>query len=149
MDASDINSNMAEYQVLGFQITELVNFTIKHDIACLAFVQLNRDGITKESTDVVSGSDRLIWLCSSFTIFKTKSDEEMAEDNGATGNRKLIPIVTRHGGGLDDYDYINIDMKGEIGTVEEMMTKSEALKGTQLQREGFVIEDGGEAERPF
>jgi hypothetical protein len=123
--------------------------TVEYDFPCLSFVQLNRDGITKESTDVVSGSDRLIWLCSSFTIFKTKSDEEMAEDNGATGNRKLIPIVTRHGGGLDDYDYINIDMKGEIGTVEEMMTKSEALKGTQLQREGFVIEDGGEAERPF
>tara|TARA_Y100001938_G_scaffold145753_1_gene223154 strand:- start:34177 stop:35634 length:1458 start_codon:yes stop_codon:yes gene_type:complete len=149
MASNEINDSMKEFQVLGFQITKLHNLTVEYDFPCLSFVQLNRDGITKESTDVVSGSDRLIWLCSSFTIFKTKSDEEMAEDNGATGNRKLIPIVTRHGGGLDDYDYINIDMKGEIGTVEEMMTKSEALKGTQLQREGFVIEDGGEAERPF
>ena len=149
MASNEINDSMKEFQVLGFQITKLHNLTVEYDFPCLSFVQLNRDGITKESTDVVSGSDRLIWLCSSFTIFKTKSDEEMAEDNGSTGNRKLIPIVTRHGGGLDDYDYINIDMKGEIGTVEEMMTKSEALKGTQLQREGFVIEDGGEAERPF
>ena len=98
----------------------------------------------------MSGSDRLIWLCSSFTIFKTKSDEELAEDNGASGNRKLIPIVARHGAGLDDYDYINVDLKGEIGTVEEKMTKSEALKGSRLQQEGFVVDDKNEeAERPF
>ena len=34
----------------------------------------------KESTDAVSGSDRLIWLCTSFSIFKAKSSEEVAED---------------------------------------------------------------------
>ena len=149
MASNEINDSMKEFQVLGFQITKLHNLTVQYDFPCLSFVQLNRDGITKESTDVVSGSDRLIWLCSSFTIFKTKSDEELAEDNGASGNRKLIPIVARHGAGLDDYDYINVDMKGAIGTVEEKMTKSETLKGTQLQREGFVVDDNVETERPF
>ena len=74
----------------------------------------------------------------------------MAEDGGETGNRKLIPIVSRHGGGLDDYDYINIDMKGEIGTVEERMTKSESIEGSRVQKEGFVIESGEEEiEEPF
>ena len=55
-------------------------------------MQLNRDGITKESTDAVSGSDRLIWPCTSFTIFKMKSDEEKAEDNPKNGNRKMVPL---------------------------------------------------------
>ena len=150
MASNEINDSMKEFQVLGFQITKLHNLTVQYDFPCLSFVQLNRDGITRESTDVVSGSDRLIWLCSSFTIFKTKSDEELAEDNGASGNRKLIPIVARHGAGMDDYDYINVDLKGEIGTVEERMTKSEVLKGSQVQQEGFVVEDKNEeAERPF
>ena len=41
---------------------------------------LFRDGITKESTDTASGSDRIVWLCSNFTIYKRKSDEEIAKD---------------------------------------------------------------------
>ena len=88
MGSESISSAMQEYQVLGFQITKLHNFMVKYDVPCLAFVQLNRDGITRESTDVVSGSDRLIWLCTSFSIFKMKSDEEMADDGGDHGNRK-------------------------------------------------------------
>lgn len=138
MHSSQINDSMKEFQVLGFQITQLHNFTVQYDVPCLSFVQLNRDGITKESTDVVSGSDRLVWLCSSFSIFKTKSDEEIAEDGGASGNRKLIPVVSRHGGGLnDDYDYINMNMRGEIATIDEGMTKSELLHSTSQEQDGF------------
>lgn len=148
MDASDINSNMAEYQVLGFQITELVNFTIKHDIACLAFVQLNRDGITKESTDAISGSDRLVWLCSSFTIFKNKSDEEIAEDQGQTGNKKLVCVEQRHGAGLADYDYINLTMTGNLGRIEENSTKLEAQKENKINTDGFDNEIQDD-EKPF
>ena len=77
MGSESISSAMQEYQVLGFQITKLHNFMVKYDAPCLSFVQLNRDGITKETTDVVSGSDRLIWLCTSFSIFKMKSDEDV------------------------------------------------------------------------
>ena len=73
MSSSGITNNIQEYQALGFQITNLHNLAVKYDFPCLSFVQLNRDGITKESTDAVSGSDRLIWLCTSFSIFKLKS----------------------------------------------------------------------------
>jgi len=31
-------------------------------------------------------SDRLIWLCTSFSIFKEKSAEELAEDGPKAGN---------------------------------------------------------------
>lgn len=81
MTPDKITNNMQEFQVLGFQITALHNFCVQYDCPCLSFVQLNRDGITKESTDTVSGSDRLIWLCTSFSIFKNKSIEEIEEDD--------------------------------------------------------------------
>ena len=101
MSSSSITNNIQEYQALGFQITSLHNLCVKLDVPCLSFVQLNRDGISKESTDAVSGSDRLIWLCTSFSIFKAKSPEELAEDGPTSGNRKLVPIVSRHGAGMD------------------------------------------------
>ena len=70
MSSNSITNNIQEYQALGFQITSLHNLCVKLDIPCLSFVQLNRDGITKESTDAVSGSDRLIWLCTSLQYLK-------------------------------------------------------------------------------
>ncbi len=96
MSSSGITNNIQEYQARGFQITELHNLTVKYDFPCLSFVQLNRDGITKESTDAVSGSDRIIWLCTSFSIFKLKSAEELAEDGPNGGNRKVVTLKATH-----------------------------------------------------
>jgi replicative DNA helicase len=146
MGSEGISASMQEYQVLGFQITKLHNFCVKYDVPCLSFVQLNRDGITKESTDVVSGSDRLIWLCTSFTIFKMKSEEEIAEDTAQYGNRKLVPVVARHGSGLDDGDYISIKMYGSIGKIEESRTRNQIHDPQQANQEGFEIEDDIDAE---
>jgi len=112
MDSQGMSQDLKEYQVLGFMMTSLHNFAVRYQVPIVAFIQLNRDGISKESTDTASGSDRIIWLCSNFTIFKRKSDEEIAEDGPTQGNRKLVPLVSRHGGGLDDNDYINCHMKG-------------------------------------
>lgn len=146
MSSDGMNASMQEYQVLGFQITKLHNFMVKYDLPCLSFVQLNRDGITKESTDVVSGSDRLIWLCTSFTIFKLKSDEEKAEDNIENGNRKLVPVVARHGEGLDDGDYVSMKMFGSIGRLEEGMTRNEIHNNSRSKKEGFEIDENFDAE---
>ena len=146
MGSEGISASMQEYQVLGFQITKLHNFCVKYDVPCLSFVQLNRDGITKESTDVVSGSDRLIWLCTSFTIFKLKSEEEIAEDKIQNGNRKLVPVVARHGSGLDDGDYISIKMYGSIGKIEEGNTRNQIHNTIQNHEEGFEVEDDIESE---
>lgn len=125
MSSSSISNNIQEYQALGFQITSLHNLAVKYDFPCLSFVQLNRDGITKESTDAVSGSDRLIWLCTSFSIFKVKSVEEVAEDGPNAGNRKLVPIVSRHGPGMEDGNYINMKMFGDKAKLEELRTRDE------------------------
>lgn len=141
MSSSSISNNIQEYQALGFQITSLHNLAVKYDFPCLAFVQLNRDGITKESTDAVSGSDRLIWLCTSFSIFKLKSAEEMAEDGPNAGNRKLVTIVSRHGPGMEDGNYINMKMFGDKAKLVELKTRDEfkAMRGTNGAIEGADI----------
>ena len=141
MGSESISSAMQEYQVLGFQITKLHNFMVKYDVPCLSFVQLNRDGITKETTDVVSGSDRLIWLCTSFSIFKMKSDEETADDGVENGNRKLVPVVARHGEGLDDGDYVSMKMFGKYGRIEEGSTRNEIHQDIRSRNEGFEIDE--------
>ncbi len=142
MSSSSINNNMQEYQALGFQITNLHNLAVKFDFPCLSFVQLNRDGITKESTDAVSGSDRLIWLCTSFSIFKLKSAEELAEDGPSSGNRKLVTLKARHGGGLLDGNYINMNMIGSHSQLIELRTRDEIRSSP----DGDVIEG---ADVPF
>ena len=141
MSSTGITNNIQEYQALGFQITNLHNLAVKYDFPCLSFVQLNRDGITKESTDAVSGSDRLIWLCTSFSIFKLKSAEELAEDGPNAGNRKLVTLKARHGAGLLDGNYINMNMLGEYSRLNELRTRDEqrsspdpngAIEGAEL-----------------
>jgi len=141
MSSSSITNNIQEYQALGFQITSLHNLAVKYDFPCLSFVQLNRDGITKESTDAVSGSDRLIWLCTSFSIFKLKSAEELAEDGPSAGNRKLVTLKARHGAGLMDGNYINMKMFGEYSKLEELRTRDEfvAYRETQGAIEGSEL----------
>ena len=142
MSSSSINNNMQEYQALGFQITNLHNLAVKFDFPCLSFVQLNRDGITKESTDAVSGSDRLIWLCTSFSIFKLKSAEELAEDGPSAGNRKLVTLKARHGAGLLDGNYINMNMIGSHSQLLELRTRDEIRSSP----DGGIIEG---ADVPF
>ena len=148
MDTQGLSSDMKEYQLLGFMMTSLHNFASKYKIPIVSFIQLNRDGITKESTDTASGSDRIIWLCSNFTIFKRKSDEEISEDGPSAGNRKLIPVISRHGGGLDDNDYINCNMKGWCAKITEGKTKLELMNSNMDEEEGFVV-DNDKEEIPF
>jgi len=151
MDSAGISQDMKEYQVLGFMMTSLHNFATKYKVPIVAFVQLNRDGITKESTDTASGSDRIIWLCSNFTIFKRKSDEEIAEDGPNNGNRKLVPLISRHGGGLDDNDYINCHMKGWCAKITEGKTRLELISSGNKEKpsNGFVIDENNDEEISF
>lgn len=148
MNSIDIK-DMAEFQALGFMMTSLHNFAIKYDVPILAFIQLNRDGITKESTDAASGSDRIIWLCSNFTIYKVKSDEEIAQDGPERGNRKLVPIIARHGQGLEDKDYINVIMQGRFANLKEGLTAKELSDGGSYIDEDEQAYDSAEQDVSF
>jgi replicative DNA helicase len=127
MSGENMKATLAEYQVLGFMATALHNFTVRHDIGVGAFTQLNKDGIDKESTSVIAGSDRVLWLTTSFAIFKPKSPEEIAADGPTNGNRKLVPLKYRHGEGLPPDDYINMEMLGKYGSITELKTKDTLL----------------------
>ena len=123
MSSDGISASMKEYQILGFMMTEMHNFAVKHDLPVLSFIQLNRDGIDRETTAAASGADRIVWLTSNLCIFKPKSDEEIADDGEENGNRKIVPLKCRHGGGLASGDYINMLCQGEYARVVEKETK--------------------------
>lgn len=152
MDSSSINGNLAEFQVLGFQITALHNFCVEHDCPCVAFVQLNRDGITKETSDVASGSDRLVWLCTSFSIFKDKTQEEINTDGHRNGNKKIITVASRHGPGMEDEGYICLDVHGslakinEIGTIRSLKNNEDSIQQGFPDKEDCPFEADGNGE---
>lgn len=135
--------NIQEFQLLGFMMTALHNFAVHYDIPILTFAQLNRDGINREETDVIAGSDRIGWLCSSLSILKPQSDDEIADQHGnkIIYNRKLVPLACRHGPGLEDGDHINIKFTGNICEIIEGPTRfvSELQKQLGVQNQSFLI----------
>jgi hypothetical protein len=94
-------------------------------VPILAFVQTNRDGISREDASVIAQSDRIAWFCSSLAIFKEKTQEEMALDGPENGNRKLIVTDARFGPGLTDGDYINCQFNKYISKIVEHKSRSE------------------------
>ena len=140
--SSSSMENMQEFQALGFQISALCDFCGDYDIPCSAFVQLNRDGIDKNTSDIISQSDRLLWLCSSFSILRRKTAEEIEIDGYNNGNLKLIPTAEqRHGPGIDEGNYINLLAIGEKSTIVERPT---AFSLKRKQDSGFEVNEDEE-----
>jgi replicative DNA helicase len=129
MNSSEINSNLSEHQAIGFQLSSLTDFLGNNGVSCLAFVQANREGIDKESTDIISQSDRILWLVSSACLLRRKSREETIEEGAQNGNTKLIPMeAMRFSGGLDEGDWINFQFDKPKSKLIELSTRSQSLK---------------------
>ena len=128
--------DIKEFQALGFQIQELHNLTVKYDVPCVCLTQLNRDGITQETTASVSGSDRIIWFCTSFSMLKEKSPDELAEDGPRGGNRKLVTLKARHGPRTLNGNYINFNFEGEYARLTELHTRDQGLSNPDGAIEG-------------
>lgn len=142
MSSDSITQNIQEYQALGFLLTNLHNFMVKYDVPCLAFMQLNRDGVTKEGVEAASGSDRIIWLCSNFSIYKQKAEEDLEECSDKYGTRKLVPVIARHGEGLAAGDYINFFFSGKTATVKEGKTYLEIKSsGENSDDTGYISDE--------
>jgi len=124
MDSKDVG-NFQEYQALGFLLTKLHNFAVENDVPIYSMIQLNRDGISKETSDVISQSDRIAWLCTNFSILKFKSREELDFSPPHYGTHKLIPVLTRHGEGLPDMEYINVKGMLARGYFEEGLLRTQ------------------------
>ena len=65
-----------------------------------------------------------------------KSAEELAEDGPNGGNRKLVTLKARHGAGLLDGNYINLNMLGSHSKLNELRTRDEVRSSP----DGDVIE---------
>lgn len=126
MEATSISKHMQEYQALGFMMTALHNFAVKYQVPIVLFIQLNRDGVDVENSTAASGSDRIIWLCSNFTIYKKLSDSEMAAQAGSKNkyNRKAIITDCRHGPGLDRDTFIALKADMNCFQITEIGIKS-------------------------
>jgi hypothetical protein len=139
MDKTHLD-NLKEYEAMGYQISKLTDFAKEYDFPVLAFVQLNRQ-------NEVSQSDRLIWICHSFSKFATKEDSERADDGESGGNRKLEVCETRFGGGLDDHDYIcmnferTINRMTEVGLASEVRRREQRNQGEFERIGGDIIEE--------
>ena len=66
---------------------------------------------------------------------------EIAADSVDNGNRKLVPVVARHGEGLDDGDYVSMTMHGKFGRIEEGLTRNEIHENTRSREEGFETDE--------
>lgn len=146
-DASSIKHNIAEYQALGFIMTALKNLMARYRVGCMAWVQLNREGIDNDSSSSFAGSDRIGWLATSLTILRKKTPEEVAVAPSPDGKRYthlLRPIDCRHGPGLDEGDYINVHTDYAHGRMEEGTRHHESQGAPRVG--GFVVEEDGDVE---
>lgn len=148
MTAEGLSNDMKEYQMLGFMMTALHNFTVRYQIPIVMFLQLTREGIDKETTAIASGSDRIVWLCSNFSILKRKSPDEIAEDGIQNGNTKIVVLATRHGPGLEDGDYINCHYNGGFARITEGLTRSE-LQVNKGKNTGEFVDNNDKDDIPF
>lgn len=110
-----VGANWAEHQAIGDKVDRLKKISEEINAPLITAMQLNRSGesFNRKSSDVVddasaiSLSDRLQWFASFVGIFRRKTNDEMAFDEGAQepnrksnkfGTHKLIPIKTRFQG---------------------------------------------------
>ena len=145
MDTGDLDK-LSEHQALGFQIQSLADLCSKYSFPVSAYVQMNRDGITKDSTDIISQSDRLLWLCSSLALLKRKTLEEIMTAGPENGNTKLIVTQDqRYGPGMDEGDWINLAFDKSKCSIKEVGTKNGGLAKSSVNN-GFVASDSSEEE---
>lgn len=128
MDDSAFKHGLQETQLLGFLTTALHNFAVKFKLPILATSQVNRDGVEREGSEFVSGSDRILWLCSNLTFLKPKSQTELNEDPPNNGTKKLIVTDTRFGAGMERGEYINIINRLSVGKLSEGPLFSTAIQ---------------------
>jgi replicative DNA helicase len=119
MDTGDLK-NMQEYQAMGFQVAALHDFCADNKTPILSFVQINRDGLTKDTTDVIAQSDRLGWNCISVSLWKRKTPEEIGQDGPKAGTHKLIPLEGRFMSKLDAGDWINYHFDEDKSKIIEL-----------------------------
>ncbi len=80
-ESSNLN-NAKEHQYLGFLAAALKNLSGTLNIPVVTAAQINRDGAraSKQYSDAVAGSDRILHYCTALCALSRKSTEEMEAD---------------------------------------------------------------------
>jgi len=140
-----LSSTLQEYQMLGFMLITLKNFAIRYNLPILCMSQSNREGIDRETTSVLAGSDRILWTVANYSIWKEKDAKDLAEIGPEHGSMKLVPLCARHGEGLGYGDYINFFFHKKYAKIVEGETKGNILleqeKLNSLQKDFASIND--------
>jgi len=151
MSSDSLVGDMKEYQALGFIMTALKNFMGRYNVPCLCFAQLNREGIDGEDESALAGSDRIVHYCTSLSFYKKKTPEEIVESprgpKGETYTHKLLPIVSRHGEGLQGSDYINVVADYKRGRIIEGPTRNQLESGKAATKPQGIIVDSAPQEQ--
>ena len=119
-DTADISKSIMEHQALGFHAIKIKNTALQTKIPILTYLQANREGIEKEDSGSVAGSDRVYWLCDSMALFKRKDEKEIAEDKAFNRNfnRKMIWLKARNAEESPFGEYINYSVLPSCALVE-------------------------------
>lgn len=141
MNSTD-KKNDNEWEALGYRMSLLKDLMAQQGGSMLAFAQQNRSGVERDDATTISGSDRIIWLCDSFSVWSLKSEEEInaqmqnireqpgnddAKDSFT--NMKLTVAEARHGPGTGNGRYLGFYFDGKDPSVAK-----EEFCGTILEK---------------
>lgn len=142
---SSSDSTASQYDMLGTMTSALKDFGTKHEISALALAQQNREGgkTLRDDEFTTGDSFKIVQYCSSLSIFRKKTAEEIANDGAQNGNQLLKPAVARDGAG-SDYGYINYYVDGSCMKIKELGPRS-----GKVVQEGFEETDNRYANIEF
>ncbi len=81
-----------EYEALGYRMTLLHDLMGEYNNPMVAPAQQNRDGMDKMDESTVSGSDRIVHLCDSFSIMAQLNDAELMARHAQVADFGDIPV---------------------------------------------------------
>lgn len=124
-----------EWETLGYRMTALHDLMGQYNAPMIAFAQQNREGLKSDSEETISGSDRIIWLCDSFSVFSKLDSLEMMQGANQQNpiNCKLRVVVSRHGPGCQGKKYI-----GMYADIHDMNLKMDQVCGI-IQERGLYV----------
>jgi replicative DNA helicase len=138
--SDDLSKNIAEFQLLGYMMDQLRSLASQYAFPIFSLVQLNRDGISRDDTGVIAGSDRITHPAATFALYRAKEAKEIGEDGPQNGNRRLMVLKSRHGPVNNAFDYICMNMDENTCKITEVTLKSNIVKD-DLEAEDY---DGGQ-----
>lgn len=128
MNPEDITKNIQERQALAFLMASLKSFVGKYGVSCIAFAQMNRDGLQFKDSRALRSSDQLQDKVTSLWLMYRKDHASVPEGHRPTDAKfthELYCRKSRFGEGLAEENYINLATDLSRGLMTEGPTRDE------------------------